>query len=249
MPNSIDAARERIAYGLLALAAQISRIGESDIEFNQKEILTAIDSLLADEIEPAVAMVSGPKKIGSQDWLVERAFAQHLHGSVQGALIAARAAVGIASPSALAERIRDIERGLQSTISVEQNSAFDFHRTMAKYISLWDGVLPISLSVDDTAVVRFAADNKAAQGALEVVKEAINNSVKHGTSTRIDVRVTGGSRGELELEVISFGTRLKRIRKPGFGTLIYEALTDRWELSRVDGGVRLWCELRVTGSI
>lgn len=243
MATSIDAALEQISRGLLLLVELILAAQHPWDDVRQAGIFEQIDSLLTGQIEPAVAEFSKLHGGNSVEWLTERAFAQYLHSSVQGALYAAQAKLGLASPSEIAHEIRAIEQGLRSATYQAPIASFDFLGSVAKYISLWDGVLPITLGIDEAAQERLASHSYAAQAALEIVKEAINNSVKHGKPSRIDIRVFCGATGKLTLEIISNGTKLKGFRKPGFGSLIFEALTDEWVLSRVDGGVRLWCEL------
>lgn len=248
MPEVIETTRAEISDALLSLAQRIEATDMPWTEQKSAEVYAAFQALMHDYIEPALARYSNARAEatlvrGADRWLVQRAFANYLHGSVQGTLLAARAKVGYADPVVIVADIEAIRTGLIATSGNSRVWDFDFERSLGKYIELWDGVLPISLSADEIALALVSSESLIGPAALEVVKEAINNSVKHGKPKRIAVGLVVDDFGRLELKVLTDGVRLKRIRKSGFGSLLFDALTDEWKLTRTSGGVRFWCKI------
>ena len=248
MPEVIETTRAEISDALLSLEKRLLATEMPWTEQQSAKVDAAFQALMHDYIEPAIARYSNTwakaaSNRGSDGWLAQRAFANFLHGSVQGALLAARAKVGYADAVVIVADIEAIRTGLIAATGISGLGDFDFVRSLSKYIELWGGVVPISLTADEITLVRLASELPIAQAALEVVKESINNSVKHGNPTGISVGLRVDGFGRLELEVVTQGVRLKWLRKPGFGSRLFDALTDDWKLARTSGGVRFWCRI------
>lgn len=79
-----------------------------------------------------------------------------------------------------------------------------------------------------------------------VVSELVTNSVRHGASNGIDVKVTAG-RGQIRVEVADDGPgfSIDDPRGSGFGLSIVEKLADRWGMNN-DPKFTVWAELSTT---
>lgn len=77
-----------------------------------------------------------------------------------------------------------------------------------------------------------------------VVSELVSNSVRHGRTTDIDVKVTTDD-GRIRIEVTDDGPGFSADapRGDGMGLAIVEQLSERWGLQGVDHRFTVWAEL------
>jgi glucose-6-phosphate-specific signal transduction histidine kinase len=78
----------------------------------------------------------------------------------------------------------------------------------------------------------FSRDSHALSCALEVIREAINNAVRHAEAKRVEVSVeTAGNL--LQLRIRNDGNPLNDAREPGFGSQLIKDVTHTCELLRL----------------
>lgn len=80
-----------------------------------------------------------------------------------------------------------------------------------------------------------------------VVSELVTNSVRHGSSDGIDVKVSAGN-GRIRVEVSDNGPGFAADapRGEGLGLAIVERLADRWGMSDERRKFTVWAELSAT---
>lgn len=82
-----------------------------------------------------------------------------------------------------------------------------------------------------------------------VVSELVSNSVRHGSSNGIDVKVTAGG-GTIRVEVADDGPGFAAdvARGEGLGLTIVDKLADRWGLDESRSKFTVWAELSTAHS-
>ena len=211
---------------------------------------SAISETLSERIQPIIAQLTknvpdsdeaSDSYQRQQEWFRMRSFERLLHGKVQGLLLGAANRLRADTPdpeSIITELVSDLQLCL-GELEGAVVYPFSFEPALARHVSLWDGVIAIDVRISPTARDSLAAHATAAQCALEVIREGINNAVKHGRPRRIDVQVEADLEvsaevpGGLSVRVSNDGSRLARRRKRGFGAAILDQLTSEWEIAAV----------------
>jgi signal transduction histidine kinase len=83
------------------------------------------------------------------------------------------------------------------------------------------------------------ANADAAECMPEVLREAVNNSVKHGGARNVSVEIDPKSRGLLSLVVINDGAPLEPQKIKGYGSNVLDELTHEWSIANTHRGVQL----------
>lgn len=179
-------------------------------------------------------------------WQQQRALSRVLHGSIQDALsassfrLAEAVRAGSASPELVAElqaaltnRLRELARSEAPSGSVEQ--------VLADIAELWEGVARVDWELSADAAALLAAAPATTESAMEIVREACSNAVRHGQAALIRVRVSAEHQ-RLQIEVANDGQLRASAGPTGLGTELLDELTLNWSLSTADS----WVWLRAT---
>lgn len=179
-------------------------------------------------------------KLNQRIWTTRKSAAQLLHGSVQAALTAAnlRLRSDQISGETLSRVREDIERALES-LANQSSAQIDLEDSFEELIELWDGVCAIDISISPDTLQQVSQDVSAAYCVNEFLRECINNAIKHGQATEIEIQVTMPNSTEIEVEVINNGTNTAENRA-GLGTRILAEITTQWNRSYVDNQTRVW---------
>lgn len=180
-------------------------------------------------------------QLRQQVWLDHRRVAQVLHGSVQGALYAA--AIRLSRETApTTETIASVQKDISDAlaeVSRAKSEVFVFEEVLNSIIDLWQDSINFDLSLDTHAVHKLNANADAAECMLEVLREAVNNSVKHGGAKNVRVQIAPKTRGLLSLVVTNDGKPVDADKTKGYGSNVLDELTHEWSLANTQEGVRL----------
>ena len=253
MPNLLADAKASAITAIETLAATLSGFMQPGVAMADSRAMafSAISETLSERIQPIIAQISQNVQSADnapdsyqrqQEWLRMRSFERLLHGKVQGTLLGAANRLRADAPdpeSIIDELVSDLQLCLDE-IEGAVADPFSFESALARHVALWDGVIAIDVRISPTARGSLAAHPTAAQCALEVIREGINNAVKHGRPRRIDVQVEADIEvdaeepGGLIVRVSNDGSRLARRKKRGFGSAILDQLTSEWEITAAD---------------
>ena len=246
MPNYLADARASAISAIEALADALSGFGHPGVvlEDARDAASTAILETLSERIQPIIAQVSQilPNAEAARDsyqrqqeWLRMRSFETLLHGKVQGFLLGAVTRLQ-ADALDLESIINDLVSDLRLCLDELSGAAvgpFRFEPALARHVELWDGVIVIDVRISEAARGTLATNPTAAQCVLEVIREGINNAVKHGKPRNMEVHVDVAESGGLSVRVSNDGSRLVSRRGHGFGSAILDQLTRQWEIAAV----------------
>ncbi|MFM5905155.1 MAG: sensor histidine kinase [Micrococcales bacterium] len=171
-------------------------------------------------------------QLRQQVWLEQRRVAQVLHGSVQGALYASAIKLArLESPDAqvINEVKTDIQKSLEQ-LSISHAADFSFTQVIESIVDLWKDSVEFDLELDDIAVAWLEKDADAAECVIEVVREAVNNAMRHAKATKISIRLAPQNSGLVLVTVANNGEALTGKSTPGYGSQMLNDITHKWSL-------------------
>lgn len=182
-------------------------------------------------LEEAVALIRRRRA------LVRRRLAYVLHGSLQGALHAAAIRLGTATApdAALVTSIRADIAGAYARLGADR-PADGVPRTLAaldEMAGVWNGVRTLHTTVERGAEAALMDDPDTDGAVAEVIREAVNNAIRHGAARTVEIRVTpaSGAPGRptaLTILVRDDGSGLGDPGRAGLGTRLFDELCTWW---------------------
>jgi signal transduction histidine kinase len=166
-------------------------------------------------------------------WLRQRHVAHALHSSAQSRVHAVAQTIRQGSGPIGKEDVWRVSEVLNDTVNLlraPQSPATDAFAELSRAIDFWSGMCAVSLTTGN-GVREFLEGNAEVSESLVVTcLEAINNAVRHGTSTEIDVSINFIGSDVLEVVITSNGDAVGA-STPGLGMTMYDDLTVEWSLS------------------
>lgn len=204
----------------------LSRLFATAVE-NHVKVRAQLEQILSKQgVEFAVAK--------AQTRLKNRDLANYLHGSVQNRLLSAalRIETGKGGAIDLFEELRAVEELLDGAANGREESAgLNLRQQLDELSGRWAGYVTIGFDLDATAY-----GDKTDRQIVEVVNEAISNSVRHGLATGLEVTVRLHADGTVRLSAIDDGLG-PRNGAAGLGSAFFDSVAgSRWSLSGASGG-------------
>jgi len=188
-------------------------------------------------LEEAVAMIRRRRSV------VRRRLAYVLHGSLQGALHAAAIRLGTAGvpDAALVASIRADIAAAYARLGVDQprDGVPQTLAALDEMAGVWDGVRTLNTTVERGAEAALMDDPDTDSAVAEVIREAVNNAIRHGGARTVEIRVTPAHAGSgrpaaLAIVVRDDGAGLGDPGRAGLGTRLFDELCTWWR--HVDTG-------------
>ena len=178
-------------------------------------------------------------------WATRRRLGYTLHGSLQAALHVA--AMRLSDPQVSHEEVvRSIRSDIGAAVSKIKSGAVepcDFIQGCQDLASIWEGTCVITWQVTPEATAALNSSPTASECTLEVVVEAVQNSIRHGKATEVVVSVTTtGDR--LNVDVSDNGQLIDGVA--GLGSRMMDELCVRWARVPLGSGTQLSAELMVS---
>ncbi len=187
-------------------------------------------------------------QLRQQVWLSQKTLATELHGSVQAALNASAMRLALMpnpTPEDL-DRVRlDIDIAMQRLGENDYLDGQSIEELLEQICELWEGSCEISYRLDPQSSSALADDSAAAYCTLEVIREAVNNAIKHGEAKQIEINVTLNA-GVIELTVTNNGNSTQ-LSSPGLGSSLYQELALDYKLS-LGTPTKFWAKIPLSPS-
>lgn len=183
------------------------------------------------------------------DWLdkklevATREIAKYLHGIIQSRSLAYALLLETGtkqSSSQLLERQEaEIVQMLSSPMQMFTLSHESLDAEFQELIDQWQGVIEIQLETKDLN------QDLEVLATIQLVREAISNSVKHGMATK--ARIAIKDQGSIRfIEITDNGTGFQT-GEPGLGSMVFNSVSDgKWSLKDTNGQIVFTAELRIT---
>lgn len=177
--------------------------------------------------------------------LQQQAISRALHGPIQDALSVAafKLSAAIKEGTATEQLLADLNNRISSTmilLDVHEEALPALEDSLADLSEFWDGVANIRWNLSASA--RTTLDNHPVTSAtaIELIREACSNAVRHGRAKQIRVQVSvSKDKTELSLKVTNSGALVKLTTQPGLGTRLLNELALSWSLTSQNGSTIL----------
>ena len=177
-------------------------------------------------------------RTAQQIWHVRQRAAQVLHGSVQASLTAANMRILGASEitEELLEKVQeDVMRASEALTNLE-NINVDLQSSFDELVELWHGMCQIKIDADPHLIENITKNQVTAHCVNEIVKECVNNAIRHGHAKQVNVKLENSNDGSLQVTVINDGAA-NILGEQGVGSQILDEITMHWTREFVDSRV------------
>jgi signal transduction histidine kinase len=172
----------------------------------------------------------------------QRQLGRLLHGGVQARLQSAALRLSRSdelSGETLQQVIADLDHAKSLLQRMEQTDGQALGAQLDDVIDFWDGVCDVDIVMSREFDETVSRDAVAAQCAIEVIREAISNAVKHGSahSATVELSLTDNQEIDVRVSHSDQTDSALLLSNSGLGSHIYDELTNSWELSKSQGTV------------
>ena len=202
------------------------------LESKRHESLRRLDDITEDQRR----LVSALRQ---EVWVLQRHLAATLHGPIQSVLFASLYRFGN-SEKLEDEQIAELVENLEAAIRQLQNpTGIDgrvFAEVWQEIRDFWAGVCNVEGHFEEATIAHLSQYSKALSCLLEVIREGINNAVRHAGATDMSVEI------EIQedlvwLQILNNGKPLPDIRNNGLGSHLIDEVTHSWQLLNCEGAI------------
>lgn len=137
-------------------------------------------------------------------WTIRKAIARNLHGAVQGSFQSSVLKLA-RSPQISDVLVSDLKDDLRKSLALvipdgskEQKKFLD---SLLELENAWDGICEIHIQFSEEIVEKLDANPFSRECTLEVINEAVANSVKHGDAREVNIEAQIKNHSFLELKI------------------------------------------------
>ena len=221
-----------LSLGLFLFFAQL-------VQLQRKETTQRLE-----EVNRQLEVISS--RLSQELWLNRKRMAALLHGPVQASLYAA--AMGMAqtaNPSAeyIAKAQKEIEAALDQLSNPDRLESETLMSVMNQVKDLWSDSVEIQISIPNDLEAAISQEPLTLDATIEIARELVTNSVKHGKASKIEVLFSYLKDGNFSVEVLDNGTVFSESSNPGYGSKVLTELSLKWERTRSGDTTRSYAEM------
>jgi signal transduction histidine kinase len=201
----------------------------------------AVAAITNDEIYASSALKSAVTKIVEDEFeqSMSHQWATYIHGKILTRL----AATSLKLEQAVSNNdVEGFELCLKNLRGILENPTSEFgivilplNEEIASRLDPWEGLISIAVDIDPELTT---ISNERVRDLGEVIEEVISNSVRHGGSQNITIRITRDAHPDIYVHIEDDAVNPLPIgqSRVGLGTKILNLVTDgRWSISHIDG--------------
>lgn len=133
------------------------------------------------------------------------------------------------------------------TITEPAEIRIDPDSTLRDLAELWDEVVDIRCTIEADAREAMSHDSASASALVELIREACNNAIRHGSAKHIDIQVSLLETTQaITLEIDNDGKPLDPNSFRGLGSQIFDERCISWSLKQVGPLVHLEAHIPFT---
>jgi len=158
------------------------------------------------------------------------------------------AAMGMAqttNPSAdyISKAQKEIETALDQLTNPNRLESETLMSVMNQIKDLWSDSVEIKISIPKNLEAAISQEPLTLDATIEIARELVTNSVKHGKASKIEVIFSYLKEGNFSVEVLDNGTVFSESSNPGYGTKVLTELSLKWERTRLGDTTRSYAEM------
>jgi signal transduction histidine kinase len=227
-----DFPRESILGVLLTvfISAFFAQLGVGLVvtqEYNRENFLKQLASN-NERIERELALLN------QKMWVEKRNWALRIHGTVQASLTAAHSRLSKPGEFSSDELAKVREHLLQARkgLAPQPHTGFDLKKSLTDIRKSWSGITSVKSNLQGQAAKILMADRWAGVCANEIIKEAVSNSIRHGSSSEVKISCEQERLGFVTIVVRDNGKGPSTKASPGLGSQLLDEVSFPWSLSR-----------------
>lgn len=170
--------------------------------------------------------------IRRQLWSLRKKFAREIHGGLQSKLqiLALKFKQAESNQAQLAQEFNsELKKAL--TFEILNDELQDFARFIEDLSEFWSDFAVITSNVNEPTLQTINKDSLIHQCLSEVVREAVNNAIKHSGASQIFIKIQTIGSATIQLVVENNVLRdFKKTSSESLGTKIYKDLAYSWDL-------------------
>ena len=177
-------------------------------------------------------------RTAQQIWHVRQHAAQVLHGSVQASLTAANMRIlgAIEINEDLLGKVQEDVIRANDALATMENVIVDLQTSFNELVELWQGMCQIQIYAPALLIENITKNQVTAHCVNEIVKECVNNAIRHGHAKQVDVKVEDLMDGSLQVTVVNDGAA-NILGEQGVGSQILDEITMHWTRELIDSRV------------
>lgn len=166
-------------------------------------------------------------------WVAKKKLARVVHGPVQSELFAAYLTLS-QNDNLSEQQVHEIQNRIQSAAAYldasDEADSTVFEQQVSDLLAGWRQVLKVEFNAQESLLDRIARDSVASACVLEVLREAITNAAKYGSSDSLNVELDIADGRFVEVRVTNPISDLQTKSDNGYGSKILDDVTHSWSL-------------------
>lgn len=222
----------RITLAVIVLSLAMS------LRFRLKLFSKQMEELLASN-EAVVLLLK------TENFRVQREFANFLHGSVQGKLasISMSLKLYLADPKHQSQSDQNLWLSkakvmMADILNEAQNShvTTDIGQFLTQLENSYRGLVSIKYSYPDSVLNYLDQRQNLLQAAIDVISDGLTNAIRHGQARNVEITLVMTLNSQVEIRIKDDGIGPPDRITPGFGLTHIQVMNGQWTLEKMRGG-------------
>jgi signal transduction histidine kinase len=193
----------------------------------------------------------------NQSQINRRTMAQVVHGKVQARLQAAN--IRLKQASEITDQlVRDVTADLDGAMLDTTETRLgrsDLSEQLGEMAAQWEGICDLSFVYEPGVIDVIDRNEIVKSSVVEIIREAVNNAVKHGAADEAEATVSLAAQGRILVVVrnavyaadtMTGAPDTGSVQNRGYGSRMLDQITDEWSVEFADGDAILRATVTLT---